>query len=297
MASRAATAATRVFRPPAGHASGRAVIGGILVAIVAAAGVAVPAIVWVPRAIRYEVSPTSLQVMLRAGWWRVGREVPLGAISSARQIELGAGRRRVGAALPGYCVGSFTYAGIGPVWQATSCGSAAVLIEAAGETKPVVIAPADREAFLAALVSRAPATFAPPPGRPLPAWAAVQLVALAPLLLVPVLVATFFLAPGRLRYEVGGGELRVCTMIGAKRFPLVGATAGRCSPRRMLRIAGAALPGYYTGWYRIDGANARVFATRPTDGVLVAGKGRVFVTPTEAEAFLAELLRNGARLA
>jgi hypothetical protein len=282
------------FRPAAAKSTGRIVIGIVLLVVVGAAGILVAAVAWLPREIRYEVTADALTVRLRAGVWRVGRVVPLAAITAVRPLELGRGRRLVGTAMPGYCVGRFSYDDLGAVWQATSCGRSVVRIEAAGETLPVLVAPADRDAFLAALSSRQPGSFAPAPFPPAPGWTWVQLALLAPLLVVPMLVATFFLAPGRLRYEVGQGELVVRTMMGARRFPLAGATARRCTPGRVAKLAGNGLPGYYTGWFYLDGGRARVYATRLADGVLVEGPARVFVTPAVVEPFLAALRANGA---
>jgi hypothetical protein len=294
MRHRVETVAMRGFRPVVTRSTTRLVVGSVMLAIVAVASVAVPGLVWLPRAIRYEVSADALRVMLRAGWWRTGCEVPLSSISAVRPVELGHGRRTMGSAMPGYCVGAFTFDGLGPVWLATSCDRSAVLVEAAGQPRPVVIAPADRDAFLAALSSRRAATFAPSPGARLPGWTVIRLLSLLPLLLVPLLIATFFVAPGRLRYEVGQGELLVRTLIGTKRFPLAGATARRHTPRRIFKVAGNGLPGYYTGWYQLDGGSARVYATRLSDGVLIEGARRVFVTPADVDAFIAELARNGA---
>jgi hypothetical protein len=283
----------RTFPPVVVRKVARVVTGAIMLAVVTVAGFIVPGIVWLPRAIRYEVSADSLRVMLRSGWWRTGREVHLSAITSARPVELGPGRRTMGSAMPGYCVGSYAFPGLGAVWLATSCGRAAVLVEAAGQPRPIVIAPADRGAFLTALFSRRAATFEPPPGAPIPGWTVVRVLAFLPVLLIPLLVATFFVAPGRLRYEIGQGELLVRTLIGTKRFPLAGTTVRRCSPGRVLKVAGNGLPGYYTGWFHLDGGSARVYATRLTDGVLLEGAWRVFVTPAEIEVFVEELKRNG----
>ena len=294
MGHRVETVAMRTFRPAAARSVARVVTGAVMLAFVAAAAGTVPGIVWLPRAIRYEVSADSLRVMLRTGWWRTGREVSLSSISAVRPVELGHGRRTMGSAMPGYCVGAFTFDGLGPVWLATSCGRSAVLVEAAGQPRPVVVAPADREGFLAAVDARMPATFEPPPGAPMPGWNVVRVLSLLPVLLIPVLVATFFVAPGRLRYEVGQGELLVRTLIGTKRFPLAGASARRHTPGRIFKVAGNGLPGYYTGWYRLDGGSARVYATRLADGVLLEGTKRVFVTPAEVDAFVEELQRNGA---
>jgi hypothetical protein len=294
--SPAAAVGGREFRPAAERRTARLVVGAVMLAVVTVAGAIVPAIVWLPRAIRYEVSPASLTVMLRAGWWRVGNEVPRASITAVRPVELGRGRRTMGSAIPGYCVGAFTFDDLGPVWLATSCGRSAVLVEAAGRTRPTVIAPAHRDAFLAALEAGDTATFAPPPGTPMAGWTAIRVLSFVPLLLIPLLVGTFFVAPGRLRYAVEHGELVVRTLAATRRFPLAGATARRCTPGRALKVAGNGLPGYYTGFYRVDGASARVYATRLTDGVLLEGERRVFVTPEDVDGLLAELHRHGARV-
>jgi hypothetical protein len=283
------------FRPAAARSTGRTVLGVVLLVLLVAAGVLVAALAWLPREIRYEVTADALVVRLRAGVWRVGRTVPLASITGVRALELGRGRRVVGTSMPGYCVGRFSYPDLGAVWQATSCGRSVVRIEAAGEPLPILVAPADRGAFLTALSARTPGSFVPAPFAPWPAWSWVRVALLAPLLLVvPLLLATFFVAPGRLRYEVGRGELVVHTLLGARRFPLAGATARRCTPGRVYRIAGSAMPGYYTGWFQLDGSRARVYATRLADGVLVEGTARVFVTPAEREPFLAALRGGGA---
>lgn len=285
------------FRPTAVKSAARTILGAVMLIIVGAASALVAGLMWLPRDIGYEVRAETLVVRLRAGVWRTGQEVPLAAITSARPVELGRGRRNFGTAMPGYCVGTFSYADLGSVWQATTCGRAAVVIEAAGQSGPIVIAPADRDGFLAALSARRPERFAPAPFAPAPGWIWVKLALLAPLLTIPLLVATFFVAPGRLRYEVGQGELVVRTLLGARRFPLAGAAARAVTPGRALKLAGSGLPGYYTGWFSIDGRRTRVYATGLRDGVLIDGPARVFVTPAAVTPFLAALRANGATIA
>lgn len=297
MGSPRAASGAREFRPTAAPRTARRAVGAAMLALVTVLGVVVPAIVWLPRAIRYEISADALAVRLRAGWWRTGREVPRAAITAARPVELGRSRRTIGSAIPGYCVGAFTFDDLGAVWLATSCGRSAVVVEAAGQTRPTVISPADRDGFLAALAEGRAATFAAPPGTAMAGWTAVKVLSFAPLLLIPLLVATFFVAPGRLRYAVEHGELVVRTLTATRRFPLAGAAARRCTPGRMLKVAGSGLPGYYTGYFRLDGASARVYATSLASGVLVEGARRVFVTPADVDGFLAELRRHGARAA
>ncbi len=282
------------FRPTAVRSAARVVIGVVLLVVVGAAGLLVAGVMWLPRDILYEVRADALVVKLRAGVWRTGREVTLAAITAARPVELGGGRRTIGTAMPGYCVGTFSYADLGSVWQATTCGRAVVMIEATGQSRPIVVAPADREGFLAALSTRRPQRFAPAPFAPAPGWIWTKLVLLAPLLAIPMLVATFFVAPGRLRYEVGQGDLVVRTLLGARRFPLAGVAARAWTPGRVLKLAGNGLPGYFTGWFSLDGRRTRVYATRLSDGVLIEGPTRVFVTPRAITPFLAALRANGA---
>lgn len=288
------TGLVQEFRPAAVKSAARTIVGAVMLVVVVAAGVAVASLMWLPRDIRYEVRADTLTVMLRAGVWRTGREAPLAAITTARPVELGSGRRTAGTAMPGYCVGLFSYPNVGAVWQATTCGRSAVLIEATGQPKAIVVTPADRDGFLAALSAHRPEQFAPAPFAPAPGWIWVKLALLAPLLTIPLLVATFFMAPGRLRYEVGQGELVVRTLLGARRFPLAGASARACSPGRAVKLAGNGIPGYCTGWFYLDGGRTRVYASRLAGGVLIEGAARVFVNPREVEPFLTALRANGA---
>jgi hypothetical protein len=284
------------FRPVAVPGTARVVIGVVMLVVVGAATLLLASVVWLPREMRYEITADTLVVKLRAGFWRDGRVVPLTAITAAKPVELGRGRRVVGSSMPGYCVGRFSYAGLGSVWQATSCGRSVVEVDARSETVPVLVEPADRDGFLAALAAREPGRWAPASFPREGGWIWVKLLLLTPLLVIPFLVLTFFVAPGRLRYEVGQGELVVRTMLGARRFPLSSTSARACTAGRSFKVAGSGMPGYFTGWYVVDGRRTSVYATRLSDGVLIEGTRRVFVTPAEAGPFIEALRANGATL-
>jgi hypothetical protein len=60
-----------------------------------------------------------------------------------------------------------------------------------------------------------------------------------------------------------------------------------------LRVAGTAMPGYYTGYFRADGQSTRVYATDLKDGVLLEGPARIYLSPADPEAFLAALREEG----
>ena len=53
------------------------------------------------------------------------------------------------------------------------------------------------------------------------------------------------------------------------------------------------MPGYYTGFFRIDGESTRVYATDLGDGVLLEGAARVFLTPEHPDAFLTSFRAAG----
>ncbi len=71
------------------------------------------------------------------------RRIPLADIASVQDVELEGGRRTMGTALPGYCVGRFRYANVGAVWQATDCSRRALLLQARGQDLPVLVTPPD----------------------------------------------------------------------------------------------------------------------------------------------------------
>jgi len=83
-------------------------------------------------------------------------------------------------------------------------------------------------------------------------------------------------------------------MFGRKRWPTEQLRARRHSPSVKLRLAGAAMPGYYTGIFRADGTTTRIYATSLKDGVLLEGPARVYVSPADIPEFLAALREEGA---
>lgn len=288
--------AAREFAPVRQPATARIVLGTVLTAL-ALAGAVVPLVaVGLPRAISYRTSADAVMVTLDRTLWTTEKVFFRDRIATAEAVELPRGRRTVGTSLPGYCVGTFTYPGIGAVWQATDCSRAAVLLTLEVPPHKVVLSPADREGFLAALKAGAAETFCPTEGRGSGTWSWWTLIVLLPLLVVLVLPVIFFLAPGKLRYAVGSGMLEVRTMFVRRRFPLAGATVQRYRPGSAFKLIGSGFPGYYTGTFHLDGTSTKVFATTVKDGVLVAGDRRVFVTPADAEAFLATLAEHGATI-
>ena len=108
----------------------------------------------------------------------------------------------------------------------------------------------------------------------------------------------FFVAPGRLRYRVVSGGLEVATLLGVKSFPTAGCTARSHRPRVGMRLWGTGAPGYYTGTYRVDGANTKLYTTSIEEGVLIEGPGvRVFVNPENEAAFLDAIRSTGGATA
>ncbi len=129
-------------------------------------------------------------------------------------------------------------------------------------------------------------------------WALALIFVLA-FSLIPLglfLAAYLAVAPRRLRYRIEPGALIIRTWLVTRRFEICGAAARRWSPGRAVRIAGTAIPGYFAGLFRADGANVRMYATAESDGIAVAADRTVFVTPPDNDAFLAALRAAGARV-
>jgi hypothetical protein len=273
-------------------------IGGFVTVLMTAAAVAVLAfalpLFWLGGDVRYSVAPGELRIDMREGWIRRTKVVALDSIREALPVTLGRGYRTMGTGMPGYCAGLFRYDALGTVWQATTCCADAVLLRVEGEERPVVVAPADREHFLAALRDGSAGRFDPWPGPPRPAgFELLGLLLLVPILLLPVGPSIFFLSPERIRYEVGRGTLSMKSAFATRRLELAGAKASRLAPRRVLRLYGSGLPGYYTGTFAIDGHRAHVSATTVAKGVLVEGRERAFVTPADVRDFLEALRAEG----
>jgi hypothetical protein len=99
-----------------------------------------------------------------------------------------------------------------------------------------------------------------------------------------------------MRYLVGDGRLRVNTIFSRRDWATQGMHARPHTPRVTLRVAGTAVRGYYTGWFRADGKTTRVYATDLAAGVLIDGPARVFLSPEDRAGFLAALGAEGATI-
>ncbi len=249
--------------------------------------------------ISYRISAGRLELRGGESLLASQRSIPLAQIVASEQVTLQHGRRVAGTGLPGLCAGHFRYDGLGDVWQVTDCRRQVLLLRVVGEERPVLVSPGDPAAFLAAVAAGRDVDLSPPPVVEPFAWRLFK-VAMAVMMvpLVAYVVAALAAAPRRLRYRVGDGVLEVQLLIWRRRFSLPGSTASRYTPRRAWKTAGSAMPGYYAGCFRVDGAATRVYASTVRDeGVMVDGERRVFVTPADLVDFLAELRRNGAMVA
>lgn len=272
----------------------RAVLGG-LVSIVAGGGVLFAAsLFWLPRSIVYRIADGTLTVQARYSVITEARQVALGDGVDVESVRLRGGRRNHGTAMPGFCVGSFSYEGIGAVWQATNCSTLALVVRSPQLDRPLVITPPDRKAFRQAMAIGTELVVSPiavtaGDGLAIARWALA-----AAALGLPSLFVLFFISPGRLRYLVRPGELEVAGLLRRRRWPLAGVTVRRFRPSAALRLMGTAMPGYYVGLFRMGGATVRVAATHLNEGVLVEGSRSVFVTPEDVDEFLAALQQAGA---
>jgi hypothetical protein len=282
------------FRPPRRRPVGRAVLGAVL-CLVAGGGVLFAAsLFWLPRTISYRIEDGVLTVEARYSVITQRRRVALTDVEQVEAVKLRGGRRLNGTAMPGFCVGTFSYQGVGKVWQATNCSPAALVVRARGLEVPVVVTPPNRRAFVEAMSARDPWAVTPAPvkageGMAIIRWALALAVAG-----LPFLPALLFLAPGRLRYTVRPGELEVAGLVRRRRWPLAGVAVRRFRPTAVFRLMGTAVPGYYIGLFRMAGTTVRVAATHLEEGVLVEGRRPLFVTPADVDGFLAALQQAGA---
>jgi hypothetical protein len=285
----------REFRPPV-----RPSVVRIVLAVVIAAAALVPTglllrVVTGMSQVSYAIEAGALTVRSGDPTWG-NRTVRLADVTDVRVTDLRGGRRTSGTALPGYCAGHFSYEGLGGVWQATNCAGRAIVVRSRDVGTPVlVITPPDLERFQAALAAGTDTivTLPPPDKGPLTliAWISAPVALIATLMIGSLLL----FGPSRMRYLVGGGALEVRTIFGKKRIELAGVHARPHVPSRLWRIAGSAMPGYFTGLFREEGKNTRVYATDLTRTVLiVSGDARVIVSPESREAFLGALEEQGA---
>jgi len=283
------------FRPTVNPSRWRLILSGFLAALILGLALAGAAVLLLPRHLEYRVSEGELDVTSGLSLHPTHRRWPLAAVREVRPVELRGGRRLVGTALPGYCVGRFRYPATGAVWQATDCRGRGLLLRIDGEPRPVLLTPPDPGAFRRAVSDGGPYRHrfvfrGPPPSW----WRGIQLFAALITGAAMWAAALFVLGARRLRYVVRPGELVVRTLFSSRRVPLAGLSARLDRGIRLwLRLWGIALPGYLAGLFKIPGSVASVYATSASGPFVVLEGGRrpLLLTPAEPEAFL-EALRS-----
>jgi len=275
-----------VFRPPRLKRGLQLVLGLPLTLLVLGPTLFGAWLVWAPHVVELKIENNRLHITTAPAPISRHHTFDLTTVTSVEEMRLGRSRRIAGTGLPGYCVGTFSYPETGRVWQATDCSRSVLVLRRASDN-PVVLTPPDRNRFRAALQSGSgyhESQLPPDTGR---GWFMIKLVVLLTPLLGILVPLIFFVAPGRLRYRVVSGGLEVITMLGTKRFPTAGCTARPRRPKVGLRLWGTGAPGYYTGTYRVDGANTKIYTTSVKEGVLIEGPGvRVFINPENEAGFL-----------
>jgi len=282
-----------VFRPPLRRRGLQLALGLPLTVLVLVPTAFAAWLVWAPHSVELEVAGGKLHITTAPEPLTRHRTVDLATVRSVESVQLGRGTRVAGTALPGYCVGHYRYPGIGDVWQATDCSHEVLILRRNGE-RPLVLTPPDPDRFRRAVDAGAGYHESQPLPEPGPYWLIVKVAILLAPLAALVVPAVFLVAPVRLRYRVEPGTLVVTTILGSRRFTTTGASASSHHPKVGLKLWGTGAPGYYTGLYRVDGANARIYTTSVEDGVLIEGEGlRLFVNPENEDAFLEALCTLG----
>lgn len=283
---------TDAYYPAAGPAWMKLVTLAFVVVVALGVGVGTW-VLWAPTDVEIHVEAQDLVVRTKLGLWGSPKRVALDSISEVRAVELRGGWRVRGTGRPDFCEGIFHYPDIGDVWQGTRCGRHVVLIRAGDGARPMLLQPEDPQAFVSAVHSKSPGAFPTATARAeLPiTWIVVRWSVLA---IFPVLLLMFF--HRNITYIVEGQSLRVHGPFGWSTFELPGRRAYRHTPKRLWRTFGAGMPGYWVGRFRGDGAPLRVWATRRSDGVVLDGKPRVWVTPEDPDAFLEALRQGGATI-
>ena len=275
-----------VFHPPRLNRGLQMAIGLPLSVVVLLPTLFAVWLVWTPHVAELEIVDGQLHVTTAPAPVSRHRTIDLASVVTVGEMDLGRGRRVAGTGLPGYCVGIFSYAEIGRVWQATDCSRTALVLRRTDDI-PIVLTPPDPDRFRTALGEGSGYHESLPPPDTGRGWFMIKLMVLfAPLLgvLVPLI---FFIAPGRLRYRVVSGGLEVSTMLGTKLFATAGCTARNHKPKVGMRLWGTGAPGYYTGTYRVDGVNTKLYTTSVKEGILIEGPGvRVLVNPEDVQGFL-----------
>jgi hypothetical protein len=282
-----------LFRPPRRRRALQVAIGLPLTVVILLPTLFAVWLVWAPHRVELRVSGDELDITTPFEPFSRRRSIDLSTVIAVEEVRLGHGRRTNGTAMPGYCVGRFRYEGLGSVWQATDCSRDVVVLRREGDL-PVVLTPPDREAFRRAVDGAGDYRGVQPARGGGRGWTLVKLLVLLTPIAALIVPVVFLVAPSRLAYRVGPGELVVSTLLGSRRYPTHGCSARAHRPRVGMRLWGTGAPGYYTGLYRVDGANARIYTTSLESGVLIEGPGvRVFVNPENEGAFLEAMRTMG----
>ena len=249
-----------------------------------------------PHQITYEV--TSEKIVIHAGtsMTEQNKEVMFSRIEEASPAWLRGGTLDFGTEKQGYCVGFYEYPNYHKVWQATDCSEEGVIIRAGGEVMPIIIAPGNRDGFLAAVRGGMPMTFptaAKPTGLHWPALIALAVLSWGA---AGVLGALLFVGPARLRYRVGDGRLEVATLLKRQSFTIAGFKVHPHSPLIGGKLSGVNLPGYCAGVFNFDRVPTSAFASVRENGVLLEGDERVFVSPADPAGLIAALVAAGAQV-
>lgn len=285
----------RTFPPARPTATMRALYWSLVVVLVLGTGFT--ALLFAPAPeLGYRVTEDALYVDAELGVMDLGKHFPLEAIETVRRVQVGDAWRFAGTGAPGLCEGGWHAEQTGDAWFATTCGADAVLLDGEHITRPIVLTPADPQAFMAAVQSGIPGGFAAAdPGPPPPWWALVRFGPLAVALGLGVLLVG---SPAVLRFEVGDGRLTVRTLWGRREVPLAGATfVAAPEGRAALRVFGVGMPGHQVGRYRKDGRFVQVYLTRREHSVRVVPLEGVqlVLSPEDVAGFTAALVEHGAR--
>lgn len=283
------------FRPPLRAVAARRIIGVVLLVLVVGPLASLVFFLTGPMQVIYRISEGKLQVI--SGDRMSGdRTVELSAITEARAVQLQGGRRTMGTAFSGFCAGRFEYANLGEVWQATNCSRSAVFVRASTADRPIVMTPPDPEGFVQRLRQGELTHIV----LPAPDKTEIRLISLivVPIAAITGVLVLLVISGGaeKLVYRVERGQLEVVTMFSRKKWSTAGMRARKYAPGRTLKLAGTAAPGYYTGRFRQDGTNTRVYATDLKQGVLIEASDRVYLSPESPDAFLQALERAGAEV-
>jgi hypothetical protein len=285
----------REFRPPVRPSLFRSVFSGVVALMLVVSAAAMLVLASSSNQVTYAIAGGTLMVD-SGSHFDGARTIPLTLVHDRRVVALAGGRRTCGTVMAGYCTGRWTYPELGTVWQAGNCSSQGVLITTLDGDLPVVVTPPDPEAFVAGLDARSDLTIALPAADAAGLRIFLAAAAVFSLLMAALLVSLLLLGPGRMVYGVGEGRLEVRTLFGRRSWSLHGLRARPHVPRVTLRLAGTAAPGYYTGLYRVDGSNTRIYATDLKSGVLVEGPARVYLSPENVAGFLDALRAAGAEV-